>query len=95
MPTDTLETCANCDRTIGRMEIPHLFRDTTVCSDCHDHLKRQSAGVQKAAPDSEITRKTNVVAKAAEHRIAIFLLILFLIYAAYCVLNAMMHRDSF
>jgi predicted RNA-binding Zn-ribbon protein involved in translation (DUF1610 family) len=34
-----LEECANCGRTIGRLETACVFKDQTVCADCYARLK--------------------------------------------------------
>lgn len=36
-----METCANCGRTIGNLETPHLFREQVVCPECANRLSRQ------------------------------------------------------
>lgn len=38
MSTTELETCANCGHTIGKLEIPMLWREEIVCADCHNRL---------------------------------------------------------
>jgi len=33
-----METCDNCNRTIGRLETGYLWRESVVCKACHDLL---------------------------------------------------------
>ena len=32
------ENCANCDRLIGRLETPRVYKDQVVCGECHERL---------------------------------------------------------
>lgn len=48
------ETCANCLRTIGRLETAMVLGDAVVCPACHVHLSAAAAG---AAP----TRRVGLV----------------------------------
>ena len=32
------ETCANCDRIVGRLEDVFVWKDSTVCSECYQRL---------------------------------------------------------
>ncbi|MGE5608331.1 MAG: hypothetical protein ACM359_03675 [Bacillota bacterium] len=41
--TGQLETCANCFRTIGRLETPFIWQGQIVCSACHTHLSQAAA----------------------------------------------------
>lgn len=36
-----LHKCANCGRTIGKLEKSYVFEDQTVCGDCHQRLESQ------------------------------------------------------
>lgn len=29
-----METCSNCERKIGKLETPHLFKEQVVCAEC-------------------------------------------------------------
>lgn len=37
-----VETCTNCDRTIGKLEQAHLYENQIVCIDCIRRLSPQS-----------------------------------------------------
>ena len=45
-----METCRNCGRTIGDNEVPHLFREATVCATCAAHLQGTQRTVPMAPP---------------------------------------------
>ena len=45
----TMETCANCGRTIGNLETPAVWNGSVVCADCHGILERQNKTAQPAA----------------------------------------------
>ena len=32
---ETAESCANCGRTIGKLETPYLWQENTVCKSCY------------------------------------------------------------
>lgn|GEM_PF-5105768 len=53
-----METCANCDRTIGKLETPFLWQDEIVCQDCHARLQRQSSS---ARPTSHASLSTDEI----------------------------------
>lgn len=36
--TNQLEECANCGRTIGKLETANVFKDSVVCSECYARL---------------------------------------------------------
>jgi hypothetical protein len=38
-----MEKCANCDRVIGKLETPAVWRDEVVCAGCHEILAKQPA----------------------------------------------------
>lgn len=38
---DDVQKCANCGRTIGKLEKTYLFESQTVCGECHQKLKNQ------------------------------------------------------
>jgi len=38
MPKPRKETCANCDREIGRLEEAYLWKNTPVCAECYAKL---------------------------------------------------------
>lgn len=40
----TNETCANCRRIIGKLELPNVWGDSVVCDRCHERLAIQLAG---------------------------------------------------
>jgi hypothetical protein len=40
----TLEKCANCDRTIGKLEQPCVWKDDVVCPECYARLQGPKAG---------------------------------------------------
>jgi len=46
--TDHAETCANCDRRIGRLEQPFQWQGHTVCPECHGRLSQAAAGTSPA-----------------------------------------------
>jgi hypothetical protein len=50
-----MEKCSNCDRTIGKMETAHLFKDSVVCGECYLRLVGQST---KPSNDSGATGQT-------------------------------------
>ncbi len=38
-----LEKCSNCERLIGKLETPHLWRQEVVCAECRARLESQMA----------------------------------------------------
>jgi hypothetical protein len=44
--SQTLEKCENCNRTIGKLEDPYLWQNSTVCEQCYTLLNKSV----KAAP---------------------------------------------
>ena len=40
MPTAQLEQCANCERTIGKLETAHVWKQAIVCTDCFRRLSK-------------------------------------------------------
>ena len=38
--TEPTQTCANCDRKIGRLEKPYAWQGHTVCLECYERLGR-------------------------------------------------------
>lgn len=38
VPAMSLEKCANCDVTIGKLETPHVWGDAVVCAACYGRL---------------------------------------------------------
>jgi hypothetical protein len=51
--TDQLEKCGNCERAIGKLETPYLWRTITVCHECYERLRRQEAIQTTPAPAHE------------------------------------------
>jgi hypothetical protein len=52
-----LETCANCGRTIGNLETPHLHQEHVVCPECYARLAvpaASAASKQRAVPHKKI-----------------------------------------
>lgn len=43
MASIELETCANCNRAIGKLETPMLWQDKVVCADCHAKLSKSES----------------------------------------------------
>jgi hypothetical protein len=37
-----LEKCSNCDRAIGRLETPQVWKESVVCAECHARLEAQA-----------------------------------------------------
>ena len=44
-----LETCANCGRTIGNLETPHLWNQQVVCGECINRLSSPAPAVPPPA----------------------------------------------
>lgn len=44
-----METCANCDRVIGKLEKPHVWQDQVVCASCHKTLSESGEPIAVAA----------------------------------------------
>ena len=63
----SIEECANCGRTIGRLETAHVFKDQTVCAECFARLK-PTVGYETpaslAAPAPAVSVRTAGVARA-------------------------------
>jgi hypothetical protein len=57
-----MEKCANCERTIGKLEVAHVFRGEVVCSDCAATLSRQNAVAEFGAKS---TSEANPLARIA------------------------------
>jgi hypothetical protein len=49
MASVELETCANCGRAIGKLEMPHLWNEQVVCGEC---INRLSPPVTTATPST-------------------------------------------
>ena len=43
-----VEKCGNCERVIGKLETPFVFKEHVVCPECYTRL---STPVQHAVPD--------------------------------------------
>jgi multidrug efflux pump subunit AcrB len=54
-----LEKCTNCERTIGNLETPYLFKNEVVCKDCHGRLSQQNLP-QQATSQAVVTRAVPV-----------------------------------
>src|SRR5262245_46882364 len=51
MSTDTsIATCANCTRTIGRLEQRYTWQQHTVCAECYERLSGAPASIPAAVP---------------------------------------------
>ena len=48
------ETCENCGKEIGKLEIAHIYRDHILCSECNGRLRKQDEA--KTNPNNEATR---------------------------------------
>jgi hypothetical protein len=58
-----LETCANCGRTIGKLETPHVHNEHVVCAECHGRL-----GGAMHAPGAQGAPVAAVQREAGEYR---------------------------
>jgi len=45
--TSKLETCDNCERTIGKLEQAYVFSGNVVCAECSERLKANPENEQK------------------------------------------------
>ena len=45
-----LEACANCGRTIGKLEAAHLWNERVVCAECHGKLAGAQGGTVAPPP---------------------------------------------
>jgi hypothetical protein len=61
-----MESCANCERKIGNLETPMLWRNSVVCTACYQVLQAQPAAtVMPIAPQIPATKATQVVSETA------------------------------
>ena len=47
-PTAELETCSNCGRAIGKVEIPCAHQESVVCAECYGKLNPPEPAVRRA-----------------------------------------------
>ncbi len=64
--TNTIEQCENCGRVIGKLESPHIYRDSVVCGGCYTALNSASSTGESSATDcprchSRQTQKLSMV----------------------------------
>lgn len=45
-----MEQCANCERTIGNMETPHIWRESIVCETCFKMLSPKDRTTSTPTP---------------------------------------------
>ena len=51
--SQSLETCDNCGRTIGKLETPFLYQNHVVCAQCNEQLssmRSQQTTIRVAPP---------------------------------------------
>jgi hypothetical protein len=64
MPT---ETCANCERIIGKLETPHLWKEHVVCAQCHAVLSSTPAETAPYPEACAMPTSAELEADLAEH----------------------------
>jgi hypothetical protein len=64
MAKTDLETCANCDRVIGRLETCHLWQNQTVCAECLAKLQK----TDEAPPPSDIADQIDRELNELDHQ---------------------------
>ena len=47
-----METCANCQRTIGKLETPELWEESVVCHACHELLAKAAPATPTPVPEN-------------------------------------------
>jgi len=52
-----MEICANCERKIGNMEIPHVWQNSTVCAECLSKL----AGARSVQKPSNVVTSNDKI----------------------------------
>jgi hypothetical protein len=48
-----METCSNCETTIGKLETPYVWKEHTVCESCYRRLSGKAAGQADASSDTD------------------------------------------
>jgi hypothetical protein len=52
------ETCENCGATIGALETPYLWQESTVCVECYERLSRRApAATETVSPPTPRTER--------------------------------------
>ena len=59
-----METCTNCNRTIGNLETPHLYEGHIVCANCYSRLEgeNRTKALGYAATDPPVAQDGKAVA---------------------------------
>lgn len=91
----SLETCANCDRSIGKLETPHVYKGEIVCAACHEILSRPSTPQNHGQTVQAAPVATPAVARTTDAVVGRVLLILFLLgFIGVCVLVILMKMST-
>jgi uncharacterized membrane protein YdbT with pleckstrin-like domain len=77
--TEPAETCANCDRKIGRLEKPYDWQGQTVCIECYERLRRASRADTEQATAEAAAAEADTIRWSASPSVIGYLFLYFIL----------------